>query len=63
VKKRPFKICKEFHKFNLRIVANTDVMKMEVDSTLLQDIRKGQLEDPGDKVQYQIKEITQIYGR
>jgi hypothetical protein len=30
-------------------VANTEVMEMELDSTLLQDIRKGQLED--EKIQ------------
>jgi hypothetical protein len=39
-----FELCEEFDKLNLRIVANTEVMEMEVDSTLLQDIRKGQLE-------------------
>jgi hypothetical protein len=30
-----FDLCKEFNELNLRIVANTDVMEMEVDSTLL----------------------------
>jgi hypothetical protein len=30
-------------------VANTEVMEMELDSTLLQDIQKGQLED--EKIQ------------
>jgi hypothetical protein len=40
-----FELCEEFDKLNLRIVANTEVMEMEVDSTLLQDIQKGQLED------------------
>jgi hypothetical protein len=44
-----FELCKEFDKLNLRIVANTEVMEMEVDSTLLQDIQKGQLED--EKIQ------------
>jgi hypothetical protein len=38
-------LCEEFNKLNLRIVANTDVREMEIDSTLLQDIRKGRLED------------------
>jgi hypothetical protein len=40
-----FGLCEKFDKLNLRIVANTEVMEMEVDSTLLQDIRKGQLKD------------------
>jgi hypothetical protein len=30
-----FELCKEFDKLNMRIVANTEVMKMEVGSTLL----------------------------
>jgi hypothetical protein len=59
----PFKLCKEINKHNLRIVANAEVMEIEVDSTLLQDIRKGQLDDPGDKVQYQVNEVTRIQGR
>jgi hypothetical protein len=45
VDKMSFELCEEFDKLNLRIVAKTEVMKMEVDSTLLQDIRKDQLED------------------
>jgi hypothetical protein len=44
-----FELCEEFNKLNLMIVANTEVMEMEVDLTLLQDIRKGQLED--EKIQ------------
>jgi hypothetical protein len=32
-------------KINLRIVANIEVMKMKVDSTLLEDVQKGQPED------------------
>jgi hypothetical protein len=39
-----FKLCKEFNKLNLRIVANMEVREMEVDSTLLQDIREHQVE-------------------
>jgi hypothetical protein len=31
----PFELCEEFDKLNLRIVTNTEVMEMEVDSTLL----------------------------
>jgi hypothetical protein len=48
----PFELCEEFDKLNLRIVANTEVMEMEVDSSLLQEIRKGQLEDPRNKAQH-----------
>jgi hypothetical protein len=39
----PFKLCKEFDKLNLRIIANTEVMEMEDSSSLLQDIHRGQL--------------------
>jgi hypothetical protein len=45
----PFELCEEFDKLNLRIVANTEVMEMEVGSSLLQKIWRGQLED--EKVQ------------
>jgi hypothetical protein len=45
----PFELCGEFDKLNLRIVANTEAMEMEVGSSLLQEIRRGQLED--EKVQ------------
>jgi hypothetical protein len=45
VESMPFELCKEFDKLILRIVTNTEVMEMEVDSTLLQDVQKGQLED------------------
>jgi hypothetical protein len=31
----PFKLCEEFDKLNLRIVANTEAMEMEVGSSLL----------------------------
>jgi hypothetical protein len=44
-----FELCEEFNKLNLRIVANTEVMEMEVGSSLLQEIQKGQLED--EKIQ------------
>jgi hypothetical protein len=37
--------CKEFEKLNLGWVSNTEVITREVDSTLEQDIRIGQLED------------------
>jgi hypothetical protein len=45
----PFELCEEFDKLNLRIVANTEAMKMEVGSNLLQEILKGQVE--GEKIQ------------
>jgi hypothetical protein len=45
----PFELCEEFDKLNLRIVANIEVMEMEVGSNLLQEIRKGQVED--EKIQ------------
>jgi hypothetical protein len=45
----PFELCEEFDKLNLRIIANTKAMKMEVGSNLLQEIQKGQVED--EKIQ------------
>jgi hypothetical protein len=45
----PFELREEFDKLNLRIIANTEAMEMEVGSSLHQEIRKGQLED--EKVQ------------
>jgi hypothetical protein len=49
--------CKEFEKLNLGWVSNTEVITMEVDSTLEQDIRKGQLEDAMiQEIKEQIKE-------
>jgi hypothetical protein len=44
-----FKLCEEFNKLNLNIVANIEVMNMDVGSSLLQEIWKGQLED--EKIQ------------
>jgi hypothetical protein len=41
----PFDLCEELDKLNLRLAVNTRVITMEVDSTLSQDIRKGQMED------------------
>jgi hypothetical protein len=40
----PFELCEEFDKLNLRIIVNTEAMEMEVGSSLLQEIRRGQLE-------------------
>jgi hypothetical protein len=45
----PFELCEEFDKLNLRIVANTEVMEIEVGSSLLEEIQRGQLED--EKIQ------------
>jgi hypothetical protein len=45
----PFELCEEFDKLNLRIIANIKAMEMEVGSSLLQEIQKGQLED--EKIQ------------
>jgi hypothetical protein len=49
--------CKEFEKLSLGWVSNTEVITMEVDSTLKQDTRKGQLEDAKiQEIKEQIKE-------
>jgi hypothetical protein len=45
----PFELCEEFDKLNLRIIVNTEAMEMEVGSSLLEEIQRGQLED--EKVQ------------
>jgi hypothetical protein len=45
----PFELCEEFDKLNLWIIANMEATKMEVGSNLLQEIRKGQVED--EKIQ------------
>jgi hypothetical protein len=53
----PFELCKEFHKLNLRIVANMEAMEMEVGSNLLQEIQKGQVEDEKiQEIKHNIKE-------
>jgi hypothetical protein len=49
VESMPFELCEEFNKLNLRIVANMEATEMEVGSNLLQEIRKGQVED--EKIQ------------
>jgi hypothetical protein len=43
VKSIPSELCDEFAK--LKIVANVEVVEMEVGSSLLQEIRRGQVED------------------
>jgi hypothetical protein len=45
----PFKLFEEFDKLNLTIVVNTEAMEMEVDSSLLREVQRGQQED--EKVQ------------
>jgi hypothetical protein len=53
----PFKLCEEFDKLNLRIVANMKATEMEVGSNLLQEIRKGQEEDEKiQEIKHSIKE-------
>jgi hypothetical protein len=52
-----FELCEEFDKLNLRIVANTKAMEMEVGSSLLQEIQRGQLEDEKvQEIKWSIKE-------
>jgi hypothetical protein len=49
--------CTEFEKLNLGWVSNTEVIEMEVESTLEQDIQRGQLEDAKiQEIKEQIKE-------
>jgi hypothetical protein len=43
VKSISFKLCDEFA--NLKIVTNAKVVEIEVGSSLLQEIRTGQMED------------------
>jgi hypothetical protein len=53
----PFELCEEFDKLNLRIVVNTETMKMEVGSSLLQEIQRGQQEDEkAQEIKCNIKE-------
>jgi hypothetical protein len=49
VGRMPSELCEEFDKLNIRIMANTEVMEMEVGLSLLQEIRRGQLDD--EKIQ------------
>jgi hypothetical protein len=45
VNSMPFELCEEYNKLNLRIIVNTEAMELEVGSSLLQEIRRGQQED------------------
>jgi hypothetical protein len=57
VESMPFELCGEFDKLNLRIVANMEATEMEVGSNLLQEIRKGQVEDENiQEIKCNIKE-------
>jgi hypothetical protein len=47
VKIIPFELCDEFAK--LKVVENTKIVEMEVGSSLLQEIHRGQVED--EKIQ------------
>jgi hypothetical protein len=49
VESMPFELCEGFDKLNLRIVANTEPMEMEVGSNPLQEIQRGQVKD--EKIQ------------
>jgi hypothetical protein len=49
VNSMPFELCEEFDELNLRIIANIKAMEMEVGSSLLQEIQRGQHEN--EKVQ------------
>ena len=54
VRELPPELCKEFERLKLCMVNNAEAVVMEVDSTLEEEIRKGQLEDE------RIKEIKQL---
>jgi hypothetical protein len=56
VSQMPRELCEEFERLNLGFVAYREAITIEVEPTLEQDIRKGQLEDP--KVQ-EIKEMIE----
>jgi hypothetical protein len=56
VNQMPQELCKEFEHLNLGFVAHTEGITIEVEPTLEQDIRNGQLED--SKVQ-EIKEMIE----
>jgi hypothetical protein len=57
VEQMPFDLCELFDKLNLRLVANTEVVALEIDSTLLEDIRKSQLTyEKIQEIKWNIKE-------
>jgi hypothetical protein len=52
----PRELCEEFERLNLGFVSHAEGITIEVEPTLEQEIRKGQLEDP--KIQ-EIKEMIE----
>jgi len=56
VRQMPQELCWEFEKLNLGFVGHTEGITIEVEPTLEQEIRKGQLED--DKIK-EIKELME----
>jgi hypothetical protein len=56
VSQLPRELCEEFERLNLGFVAHTKGITIEVEPTLEQEIRKGQLEDP--KIQ-EIREMIE----
>jgi hypothetical protein len=53
----PFQLCEEFDKLNIRIVANTEALELEVGLSLLEEIRKDQVEDEKiQEIKHNIKE-------
>jgi hypothetical protein len=49
-------LCEEFERLNLGFIAHTEGITIEVEPTLEQEIKKGQLEDP--KIQ-EIREMIE----
>jgi hypothetical protein len=50
-------VCEELDKLNHRIIVNTKAVEREVGSSLLQEIRRGHLEDEKvQEIKYNIKE-------
>jgi hypothetical protein len=56
VNQMPRELYEEFERLNLRFIAHMEGITIEVEPTLEQEIRKGQLEDP--KIQ-EIKEMIE----
>jgi hypothetical protein len=57
VESMPFELYEEFDKLNLRIIVNIEAMEMEVGSSLLQEIQRGQVEDEKiQEIKHNIKE-------
>jgi hypothetical protein len=57
VESMPFELYEEFDKLNLGIITNTEAMELEVGSSLLQEIQKGQVEDEKiQEIKHNIKE-------